>query len=105
MHLARKRLLLSLILALAVAAPAASAWARTSAAYSLRASTTTSAYHVFKPGTSKASGEPDSGTPSPIVPQRGLVPVLGDGSGGHRVPLWFMWIGRDWFERYLGLLR
>lgn len=102
MQLARNRLLLSLILAAIVAFSAASAHARPTLP-SVRAGTAATTVHVLKPGSTTFNGEPDGGTPHPLEAPKYLVPVSGGGADGTRVPLWFVWIGRVWIMRLLGV--
>ena len=101
MQLARNRLLLSLILASIVAFSGVSARAGTT--LTVRKTGTPTASHVLKPGSTTFSGEPDGGTPHPVLAPKQLVPVPGGEGGSTRVPQWFMWIGRDWIMRLLGV--
>jgi len=102
MQLARNRLLLSLILASIVAFSAASAHAGTTS-LSHRLSGSSASAHVLKPGSTTFNGEPDSGTPHPLDAPKSLVPTNWDGSGRLSAPQWFMWIGRAWILRLLGV--
>jgi hypothetical protein len=102
MQLARNRLLLSLILASIVAFTAASAHAGTTS-LSHRLGGSTASVHVLKPGSTTFNGEPDGGTPHPLEAPKMLVPTRRDENGRVSAPQWFMWIGRVWMLRLLGV--